>query len=351
MFEYENLKNYIFKLDPELAHDLTFYLMQFTNFCPSLLNPIAKNSIVLDKILSQNIWGREFYNPVGLGAGFDKNGVAIKALSALGFGYLEIGTVTPKAQRGNPKPRLFRFPEEESLQNGFGFNNDGSYAVSKRVKKLYPFVIPLGINIGKNKDTKDEDAIKDYEILIKNFKDLADYLVINISSPNTPNLRTLQNADFIKALFSLGKSLTSKPILLKIAPDLEVEYAINLCYEAINAGASGVVATNTTIDYSLLANPKNFGGISGKALKDKSFNLFVEIAKELHKKTTLISVGGIDSGEEAYKRIKAGASLVQVYSAIVFKGPSLIKNINLELAELLKRDGFSNIKDAVGVSL
>jgi dihydroorotate dehydrogenase len=208
--------------------------------------------------------------------------------------------------------------------------------------------VPLGANIGKNKLTSEEDTLKDYELLIEGFKDISDYIVINISSPNTPGLRDLQNEEFIKSIFELSTKMTDKPVFLKIAPDLEVEDAINICNFAVENGASGIIATNTTIDYSLLPNPKDFGGISGEVLKEKSFKLFEALAKEFFKKTILISVGGISDGKEAYRRIRAGASLVQAYSSLIFEGPILASKINRELLELLEKDGFENISQAIG---
>jgi len=301
-------------------------------------------------MLTQELFGREFANPVGLGAGFDKNGQYITSMPTLGFGHTEIGTVTPLPQKGNPKPRLFRLVSQNSIQNAMGFNNKGAEYMLKRLKKLYFFDYPIGVNIGKNKLTSEENALDDYKILFETFKDHGDYIVINISSPNTPGLRDLQNEKFIKDIFTIAKKITTQPVLLKIAPDMTPKDAITLCKSAIDAGAAGIIATNTTIDYSLSDDPetKDFGGISGKLLKEKSFKLFESIAKELHNKTLLISVGGIDSAEEAYRRIKAGATLVQVYSMLVYKGPSLIRDINLGLIELLKADGYNHISEAIG---
>ncbi|SFV53377.1 Dihydroorotate dehydrogenase [hydrothermal vent metagenome] len=218
----------------------------------------------------------------------------------------------------------------------------------KRLNRLYFLDYPIGINIGKNKLTAEEDALKDYETLLHTFKEYGDYIVINISSPNTPGLRDLQNEKFITELFTMAKTVTNQPILLKIAPDMEAEDAIELCKTAVNAGASGIIATNTTIDYSLTKNAKDFGGISGALLREKSYELFKAIGKELYGKTTLISVGGIETAEDAYRRIKAGASLVQVYSMLIYNGPKMIKEINEGLIRLLKEDGYKNISEAIG---
>ena len=348
MINYQNIKPLLFKLQPENAHHVAECVLRMPNMCPILFNWFKKSHFIDDEMLTQELFGRKFRNPVGLGAGFDKNATMIRGIQILGFGYTEIGTVTPRPQPGNPKPRMFRHVAEESIQNAMGFNNDGAYKVIQRLKKRYPFTTPIGVNIGKNKLTPESQAIDDYTHLIKAFNGLGDYFVINISSPNTPGLRDLQNEEFITKLFSEAKKLTKMPILLKIAPDMEVEDAVALTKMAVQKGADGIIATNTTIDYSLVKHPKNIGGLSGAVLKEKSFKIFEAIAKELYGKTTLISVGGIDSAKEAYKRIKAGASLVQILSGLVFHGPDMIMNINKELIELLKADGYKNITEAIG---
>ena len=348
ILSYQNLKKILFKLNPETAHTVAGVGLSVVAHCPPLLHFLEKQNFVTHHSIKQNIFGRTFQNPVGLGAGFDKNGQYIKAMPTMGFGFTEIGTVTPKPQEGNAKPRLFRLIEDQSIQNAMGFNNKGSHYMLQRLKKIQFFDYPIGINIGKNKLTSEADALDDYELLFKAFKDHGDYIVINISSPNTPGLRDLQNEHFIKAIFTMGKKITSQPILLKIAPDMEANDAIALCKTAVDAGASGIIATNTTIDYSLTKHAKEFGGISGALLTDKSYALFRAIAKELYGETLLISVGGIDSAQEAYRRIKAGASLVQVYSMLVYKGPALIKEINEGIIKLLKKDGYSHISEAIG---
>ena len=348
IFSYQNLKKILFKLDPETAHTLAGLGLRTASHFPVILRSMKDKNFVTEPIIQQEIFGRLFLNPVGLGAGFDKDGQYISAMPTLGFGFTEIGTVTPKPQDGNPKPRLFRLIEDSSIQNAMGFNNKGKDFMLRQLKKLYFFDYPVGINIGKNKLTSEEDALNDYETLFRAFKDYGDYIVINISSPNTPGLRDLQNEKFINAVFALAKEITTQPVLLKIAPDMTVEDAITLCKTAVDAGAAGIIATNTTIDYSLTEHAKDFGGISGALLTDKSYKLFRAIGKELYGKTLLISVGGIDSAEEAYRRIKAGASLVQVYSMLIYKGPALIKEINEGVVKLLQEDGYTHISEAIG---
>lgn len=348
MINYQTVKSLLFKLQPENAHHLAECVLRLPNICQIPFNPFLESHFINDASLHQELFGRTFFNPVGLGAGFDKNATMIRGIQTLGFGFTEIGTVTPKPQPGNPKPRMFRHIEEESIQNAMGFNNEGAYKVVKRLKDRFPFTTPIGINIGKNKITPEKEAINDYTHLIKAFNGLGDYFVINISSPNTPGLRDLQNEAFIAKLFAEAKKLTKMPILLKIAPDMAIDDAVALTKMAVENGADGIIATNTTIDYSLVKHPKDIGGLSGAVLKEKSFKIFDAIAKELYGKTVLISVGGIDSAEEAYRRIKAGASLVQIYSGMIFHGPDMIMNVNKGLVELLKADGYTNITQAIG---
>jgi dihydroorotate dehydrogenase len=338
----------MFNFEPETAHHMAEYAFKVLPYCRFINNTMVKRNFINHPMLTQELFGVKFYNPVGLGAGFDKNATMVKAMMANGFGYTEIGTMTPKPQAGNPKPRLFRYPEQESIQNAMGFNNHGAYEVVQNLKKVYPYAIPIGASIGKNKLTPENEALNDYKSLIHSFKDLSDYLVVNISSPNTPNLRDLQNEEFIKAMFTMAKEITTKPILLKIAPDMSNETAIELCKTAIKYGADGIIATNTTQDYSLVENAKDFGGLSGACMSDKSYELFKAIGKELHNQTILISVGGISDAADVYRRIKAGASLVQILSGFIFKGPSMCKDINEELIKLLKEDGYNHISEAIG---
>lgn len=348
MIDYESLKPWLFKLQPENAHTLGAIALRGAGLCPPLLNHFITKYFVTHPSLTQEIFGRTFLNPVGLAAGFDKNATMIEGTLAMGFGFTEIGTLTPKPQEGNPRPRLWRHIEEESLQNAMGFNNDGLFRISHRLKNVYPFSSPIGVNIGKNKLTSEENTLKDYTTLIKALHPYADYMVINISSPNTPGLRDLQNEEFIAQLFQTAKTLTSKPILLKIAPDMSEDQAVALCVHAVESGADGIIATNTTVDYSLLSDPEDIGGISGEVLRERSFYIFDAIARELYGKTTLISVGGISTPEEAYRRIRAGASLVQLYSSLIFKGPEVVEDINTGLIDLLAQDGYTSITQAIG---
>ena len=345
---YPTLLRLLFRLDPETSHEIGLGALRAAQAVPGAAGILARRHLINAAPLRQTLFGREFVNPVGLAAGFDKNAEAVRAIPALGFGFAEVGTVTPLAQPGNPRPRLFRHPAERSLQNALGFNNAGMAAMRRRLERVHPAPIPLGVNLGKNKATPPERALDDYETLIRGLHDLADYLVVNLSSPNTPGLRDLQNEEFLRALFGLAKGITARPILVKIAPDLEPGAAVALSEIAVDAGAVGVIATNTTIDYSLLPGAKDFGGLSGRVLREKSFWIFEAVAKALFGRAVLISAGGIDSGAEAYRRIRAGASLVQVYTALVYEGPGLPRRINEELLRLMERDGVKGMAELIG---
>ena len=351
MINYKNLQKLLFLLDAETSHDLAHSALRGLQRAPWLLETVANRFAVRDARLSQKIWDNVFPNPVGLAAGFDKNASIIKAMTALGFGFVEVGSVTPKPQVGNSKPRLFRYPEQQSIQNAMGFNNQGMETALCNIIKARPSNIPIGVNLGKNKATSQEMALNDYEQLVKVFRDVGDYLVFNLSSPNTPGLRDLQNSVFIRELFAMAKALTSKPLLLKISPDMDNSDAVDLCNLAVECGAAGIIATNTSIDYSLLSGAQTTGGLSGRVLTEKSFRLFATLGLELFGRCVLISVGGIDSGAEAYRRLRAGATFVQVYSGLIFQGPSLVRRINEELLALLTRDGFSHVSAAIGVDV
>ena len=348
---YDTLKKIFFRFDPETAHKIAEFGLRALYATPGGLEALAKFGVYKDEILTQNIWNLSFDNPVGIAGGFDKNATMIAPLAALGFGHIDFGTFTPRPQSGNEKPRLFRLVSEQSIQNAMGFNNEGADIIEHRVRKIYPFKIPIAANIGKNKVTPNEDALSDYEALGRKFNGLCDFFIINVSSPNTPNLRALQKNSFISELIGAMKKITNRPLVLKLAPDMSADQAIALCECAVQSGASGIIINNTSVDYSLSPNARNFGGLSGRLITEKSRELFAQVARELFGRTILISCGGIDSAQEAYERIKSGASLVQIFTAFIFKGPFVAKSINEGLAGLLRADGFNNISEAVGVNL
>lgn len=344
---YRLIRPLLFALDAEDAHRLVSLLGR-SCLLPQIL---ARCYALEDSRLHVPLFGRVFASPIVLAAGFDKDAQNLNLAAALGFGGIEVGTITPKPQSGNPRPRMFRLVEEQSLQNAMGFNNSGSEAVAQNLAPSVPFVLPVGVNIGKNKDTPNEQSLNDYAVLLRVFAPLADYLVVNVSSPNTPNLRDLQNDSFVSELFCLAKTITHKPILLKIAPDMPSDALLCLCENAVRSGASGIIATNTTIDYALSKNARNFGGISGQLLCSKSAEILRILSGALFGKTLLISAGGVHSAEEAYMRLRAGASCVQLYSALVYEGPSLVYRIKKGLLRLLLRDGFAQITEAIGADV
>ena len=339
-------------VDPEKAHGLTIKALA------SGLVPAVREAD--DPILQTRVLGLDFTNPVGLAAGFDKNAEVVDPMLRLGFGFVEAGSVTPRPQPGNPKPRLFRVPEQGAVINRMGFNNEGLEPFAERLERRLssgrkaPGIV--GANLGKNKDTV--EAADDYAIGVRRVAALADYLVVNVSSPNTPGLRALQGRDPLRTL--LGRVLDARsecklarnpPVLLKIAPDLTDEDKADIAAVALESGIDGLIVSNTTI-----ARPAEIpeplrseaGGLSGKPLFVPSTKVLGEMYGLTGGKLPLVGVGGIASGADAYAKIRAGASLVQFYSAMVYGGPALVQAIKRDLAALLRRDGFARLGDAVG---
>ncbi len=330
---YPILRPALFSLDPELAHHVTLKLLKFAE--KTGLSELSKASSDNKPV---TVMGLSFKNPVGLAAGLDKNGDYIDALAALGFGFLEIGTVTPRSQPGNPKPRLFRLPEHEAIINRMGFNNKGVEHLLKQVKKAnYQGV--LGINIGKNFDTPIKYATDDYLIGLRKSYELASYITLNISSPNTKNLRQLQQGDEIKNLLSSLKEeqlilqqMHEKytPLVVKIAPDLNDGEIMHIAKLLLEFEIDGVIATNTTISREAVQghlHAEEIGGLSGAPVKDQSTYVVAGLSAELNGKLPIIAAGGILSGQDAKDKLAAGASLVQVYSGLVYRGPQLIEDI------------------------
>ena len=341
---YRSIKPLLFRLNPEAAHHLAVGVLKMAGALPALGQR-------QDGRLSQQLIGLRFPSPIGLAAGFDKNAEAVKSFVFMNLGFAEVGTVTPLAQAGNPKPRLFRHPTRHSLQNAMGFNNAGMDALRERLKGGRRGPIPIGINIGKNKATPDERSEQDYLALVEGLSDCCDYFVVNVSSPNTPGLRDLQDSRRLRDLVELLCAATDRPLMVKLSPDLEAGRSARLAQSALEGGADGIVLTNTTIDYSLIPDCETFGGLSGRVLTDRSYEVLREVAPEVGRDTVLVSVGGIDSGAEAYRRLRAGARLVEVYTGLIYQGPGLVRRMNRELVELLDRDGISNLEDVIGIDL
>ncbi|CAG9835937.1 unnamed protein product [Diabrotica balteata] len=340
-------------LDPEKAHNLAVFISQYRLLPKSNYDdPPSLNVVIFQK---------EFTNPVGIAAGFDKDAKAVLGLKDIGFGFVEIGSVTPNPQPGNEKPRVFRLPEDSAVINRYGFNSEGHDTVLQRIQLIRSSKenVIIGVNLGKNKTS--DDAVGDYVKGIEKFGPFCDYLVINISSPNTPGLRSMQNKDVLKALLSSTiaarnnlKMDNRPPLLLKLAPDLNTEEKKDIAEVLKQTGCrvDGLIISNTTIDrpdYLLSTNKKETGGLSGKPLKEKS----TEMIKEMKRLTNLpiIGVGGICTGADAYEKIKAGANLVQIYTSMVYEGPEIVNQIKKDLEKLVNADGFNNITEAVGKSV
>lgn len=339
---YKLLKPLLFLLPPEKAHYLTVDLLKFTLAIPIIGSLFRSFYAVKDDRLKRKVFGLEFENPVGLAAGFDKDGKAYKAMSALGFGFIEVGTVTPKAQDGNPQPRLFRLPDDKGLINRMGFNNAGVEAMVERLKQGKPKGVIIGGNIGKNKVTPNEKAISDYSICFETLFPYVDYFVVNVSSPNTPNLRDLQDKEPLTALLAHLQHLNyqkenPKPILLKIAPDLTDSQLDDIIDIVKETKIEGVIATNTTISRSgLKTDDKTIdaignGGLSGQPVRNRSTEVVKYLYEKSNRELKIIAVGGICSAADAMEKLNAGAVLVQVYSGLVYSGPGLIKEINQAL--------------------
>jgi dihydroorotate dehydrogenase len=327
----------LFLFSSEKAHYLALGLLQFVLKIPFVKSIFKKLYVPKGQHLEKEVFGLKFKNPVGLAAGFDKNAAYYNELVYLGFGFIEVGTVTPQPQDGNPKPRLFRLKKDEALINRMGFNNDGLALMIANLKAKKTDLI-IGGNIGKNKNTPNENAADDYIACFKGLHDFVDYFVVNVSSPNTPNLRALQEKEPLTKLLTTLRTLNDtyfkpKPILLKIAPDLTEEQLDDIVEIVQSTGISGIVATNTTIERSGLKSSQSEiegignGGLSGKPLKDKSTAVIRYIVQKSGGKIPIIAVGGIFTAQDAQDKLDAGAALVQVYSGFIYEGPELAKNI------------------------
>ena len=352
-------KPLLFAMDPERAHRMVVRAVAGLNRLPGV-GLLERGLYGYDHAaLRQTLWGLDFPNPVGMAAGFDKNAELVSPLLALGLGLLEVGTVTPRPQAGNPRPRLFRLPADEALINRMGFNSEGAYSVAGRLGKVKYRPAPVGINLGKNLDTPVEEAAADYLTAMHALFPMADYLVINISSPNTPGLRGLQEKSAVEGLLTLlcreksrlaAASDKPVPMLLKISPNLEEGALEDLVGVAMATGIDGMIAVNTTTERTGLSDPAQTeaGGLSGRPLHQEALRTIRELYRLSSGKMPLVGVGGIFSPEDAYAMIRAGASLVQVYSGLIYNGPAFPKKLKQGLVRLLREDGLDNITQAIG---
>ncbi|MBF0237393.1 MAG: quinone-dependent dihydroorotate dehydrogenase [SAR324 cluster bacterium] len=354
---YNLIRPVLFQLDPEQAHHKTVHSLK--NYCALPGAQWTLNHVFgyEHSALKCKLGSLELDNPIGLAAGFDKDAQVYNPLFVLGYGSVEVGTVTPKPQPGNPKPRLFRLVEDEGVINRMGFNNEGVEAMIARIRQNPPQRC-LGINIGKNKDTPLDQAIEDYKIAMKTAYPYANYIAVNISSPNTQNLRTLQEKSSLARLLSELMELRVtmqrplKPIFVKIAPDLEQRDLMDIIQVVKELSLDGVIATNTTLSRNQLkssSHTQEQGGLSGRPVQKKSTDIIKILYQHLGPDIPIIGVGGIFTAEDAYEKIKAGATIVQIYTGMIYQGPGIVKQIKQGLVKCLENDGFSSITQAIGI--
>ena len=379
---YRQLRPFLFAGDAEKVHERMLSSVEFISKIPGFLPLLRKVFVEENPLLRTQLFDKTLNNPIGLAAGFDKDGRIHPALFALGFGFVEIGTVTPHPQKGNPPPRLFRLPEDQAVINRMGFNNQGAWKMAERLvaKTLkiksadadlfevsgdYPANISsgmLGINIGKNKDTTLENATDDYVSALSTLHPFADYFTLNISSPNTENLRNMQEKEALRILLDsvcarrdeLDRNHSrNTPLLVKLAPDLDEDALKNSVRVMQEFSIQGVIATNTTVARPVLKSKyrTETGGLSGKPLQKRSTEMIRTLFAELGTDIPIIGVGGIFNGADAYEKIKAGAAAVQIYTALIYEGPGLVRKVKAELADLLERDGYKSVSEAVGADL
>lgn len=353
----------LFRLPPESVHEFALHSLSIS-LSSETARRFAGRRFQSQPFGKLKRFGLEFRNPVGLAAGFDKNGTAAQALAALGFGFIEVGSVTSQAQPGNPRPRLFRLPRDRALINRAGFNNCGAAQLAEHIRKRRPDCI-LGVNIGKSRSVEIENAIPDYLASFEAIYDVADYIAINVSSPNTPNLRELQRpemlAELLKSLQKRNDELAErcslqqpKPLLLKIAPDLTEPEIQSIVDIATLLKIAGLIATNTTVSRVGLQTSRaeieeyGLGGLSGAPLRDRSTEVIALIHRLTRGEMPIIGVGGVFTAEDAWEKICAGASLIQLYTGFIYEGPGVARRINEGLAEILKREGFRSLDEAIG---
>ncbi len=350
------LRPLLYALPAETAHHLAFGSLRAATAIPGVRAVLAACFAPRDPALEITALGLRFPSPIGLAAGFDKNAVGVDALGALGFGFVEAGTITGEAQPGNPRPRLFRLPADRALVNRMGFNNDGSDVVARRLARRKKGGVVLGINIGKTKVVAEDDAIADYVKSAERLARYADYLVVNVSSPNTPGLRNLQSVERLRPLLvGVRGAAPSVPLLVKIAPDLADDDVDAVADLAIELALDGIVATNTTISRDGLASSANditacgVGGLSGEPLRARSLDVLARLRRRVGDRIVLVSVGGIATSKDVYDRLRIGASLVQIYSGFVYEGPLLAWRLARGAMELARKDGLTSLREAVGV--
>jgi dihydroorotate dehydrogenase len=356
---YPLARSVLFRVDAERIHELVLRRLEAAGRSERLTRVLRARYFLEHPALSQDLWGIRFPNPVGMAAGFDKNARLVHTLPHLGFGFLEVGTVTSEAQQGNPKPRMFRLPKDKALINRLGFNNDGADAVAARLAKAGPVPVPVGINIGKLRKEPNAEATADYMRTYEKLYPYGDYFVVNVSSPNTPGLRELQAREsmeeLVRALKHKNQELARaqggrpRPLLVKVAPDLQPKDLEGMLEVARAERLDGIIATNTTVSRAGLKTPiQQEGGLSGAPLRERATALIRQIHEATDGRTPIIGVGGVFDAQDAWEKIRAGASLVQLYTGFIYGGPATASRINEGLIELLGQNGYEHIADAVG---
>ena len=348
---YDLVKPAVFALPPETAHDLTHRLAETVAGTP-VESVLERQLRIDDPRLAVECFGRSFPTPVGVAAGFDKNARIPGVLASLGFGHVEVGGITARPQTGNPRPRLFRLTADDALVNRMGFNNEGADRVAERLNDRPAPPVPLGVNLGKSKGVPASHAPADYRYTYERFAEAGDFFVVNVSSPNTPGLRDLQQRDHLERIVETLQDAGAAPLLIKLSPDL-AEAAIDEVIEVIDGrDLDGIVATNTSVDRPPeLADPQcaEVGGLSGRPIEPRSTAVVRYVAERTD--VPVVGVGGVFSATDAYRKIRAGASLVQLYTGLVYRGPGIAREINRGLLDRLERDGFDSVVDAVGADL
>jgi dihydroorotate dehydrogenase len=351
---YRALRPALFALDAERAHDLTIGALSHGLVQRALHATVGATAA--GDVLRQQVFGLAFDNPIGLAAGLDKQGVAVAAWAALGFGFAEIGTVTPRPQPGNPRPRLFRLPDDRALINRFGFNSLGAARVARNLSADRPPAMRVGVNLGRNKDTPNQAAVDDYVAAAEMLRPHAEYFAVNVSSPNTAGLRDLQESRALRQLLeSVVAAARGVPVLVKVSPDLSAADLVHAVDAALEGGAAGVIATNTTLARNGLRAPAALaaeaGGLSGVPLCAAATDACRVLFRHLRGRAPIVGVGGIFTADDAYRRIRAGAALVQIYTGLIYEGPGLVTRLLDGVAQRLQRDGFSNVREAIGIDV
>jgi dihydroorotate dehydrogenase len=348
---YRAVRRLLFSVPAERVHTWVFTLLRAVTAVAPLRAALTRWLAPRDPVLATTVFGVRFPGPLGLAAGFDKDGRGVRTWPALGFGYAEVGTVTAQPQPGNPQPRLFRLPEDRALLNRMGFNNSGAAELAQRLARARP-AAPVGVNIGKSKATPAQDAVADYTESARQVGPLAAFVVVNVSSPNTPGLRDLQAVDSLRPILAAVRAQTTAPVLVKIAPDLEDGDIDQIADLAVELGLAGIVATNTTVSRAKLHTPGatelGAGGVSGPPVAQRSAEVLRRLYRRVGDRLVLVSVGGIETADDAWERITAGASLLQGYTGFIYGGGLWAKHIHDGLARRLHDGGFASLAEAVG---